>query len=94
MRAVRAGQPGSRPPGALVFPLSVLGYGPAGADLADELASAVQAWAAAGRPGAGSFRISAYRRAGGVPAVPGGAVIERPHTTFVVRRTLLPRRRA
>ena len=88
------GPPGSRPPGALVVPLSVLGYGPAGADLADELASAVQAWAAAGRPGAGSFRISAYRRAGGVPAVPGGAVIERPHTTFVVRRTLLPRRRA
>lgn len=68
-----------------VFQLSVLGYGAAGPDLAAELASAVQAWAVAGRPGAGNFRISAYPRAGGEPVLPGAAIIERPHTTFVVR---------
>jgi protein-L-isoaspartate(D-aspartate) O-methyltransferase len=74
-----------RPAAASVFQLSVLGYGPAGADLAAELASAVQAWAVAGRPEAEDFRISAYPRAGGEPLLPGAAVIQRPHTTFVVR---------
>ena len=74
-----------RPAATSVFQLSVLGYGPAGADLAAELVSAVQAWAMAGRPEAEDFRISAYPRAGGEPLLPGGAVIQRPHTTFVVR---------
>ncbi|MGA2824891.1 MAG: methyltransferase domain-containing protein [Streptosporangiaceae bacterium] len=80
-RKARRGQLAAAP----VFQLSVLGYGAAGPDLAAELASAIQAWAAAGRPGAGNFRISAYPRAGGEPVVPGAAIIERPHTTFVVR---------
>jgi protein-L-isoaspartate(D-aspartate) O-methyltransferase len=78
-----AGEPSG--PVAPAFQLSVLGYGPAGPDLAAELASTVQAWAAAGRPDAASFGISAYPRATGEPVPPVGAVIERPHTTFVVR---------
>ena len=82
---VRPDPGGRQPAAASVFQLSVLGYGPAGADLAAELASAVQAWAVAGRPEADGFRISAYPRAGGEPLLPGGAVIQRPHTTFVVR---------
>jgi len=77
--------PGPKGKGVPVFPLSVLGYGPAGTDLAAELTRAVQGWAAAGRPEAADFRISAYPRAGGKPVPPGGAAIERPHTTFVVR---------
>ena len=85
---------------APAFELSVLGYGPAGPGLAAELTTQVQAWDAAGRPGTGHFRISAYpARPGsagspGSPGFPGspaglpdGAVIERPHTTFVVRAT-------
>ena len=78
-------EPSPHAPAASVFELSVLGYGPAGADLAAELASAVQAWAAAGRPGASDFRVSAYPRDGGEPVLPAGAVIERPHTAFVIR---------
>ncbi len=82
--------PGSPGPGPVpAFELSVLGYGPAGPDLAAGLAAQVQAWDAAGRPGAGDFRISAYPGGPGAWGPPGrrpaGAVIERPHTTFVVR---------
>jgi protein-L-isoaspartate(D-aspartate) O-methyltransferase len=80
-RGVRRGRPAVAP----VFQLSVLGYGEAGPDLAAELTSAVQAWAAAGRPGAGNFGISAYPRTARGPVPPAGAAIERPHTTFVVR---------
>ena len=83
-------EPGSPGPGPVpAFELSVLGYGPAGPDLAAGLAAQVQAWDAAGRPGAGHFRISAYPGGPGARGPPGGrpagAVIERPHTTFVVR---------
>ncbi len=78
-----AGEPSG--PAAPAFQLSVLGYGPAGPGLAAELASTVEAWAVAGRPGAARFGISAYPRATGEPVPPVGAVIERPHTTFVVR---------
>jgi len=85
-------EPGSPEPGPVpAFELSVLGYGPAGPDLAAGLAAQVQAWDAAGRPGAGHFLISAYPAGPGTPGPPGGrpagAVIERPHTTFVVRAT-------
>ena len=102
----RPSEPDSPEP-APAFELRVLGYGPDGPDLAAGLTAHVQAWDAAGRPGTGHFRISAYpARPGsagspgssaspgspGFPGSPGslgglpdGAVIERPHTTFVVR---------
>ena len=95
----RPSEPDSPKP-APAFELSVLGYGPAGPDLAAELTAQVQAWDAAGRPGTGHFRISAYPArpgsagspgssgsSGSPGGLPGGAVIERPHTTFVVRAT-------
>ncbi len=85
-------QPAPGPPGAgpaavgqpPVFELAVLGYGPAGPDLAAELAAQVQAWATAGRPEASDFSISGYPRPG-TAALPAGAIIERLHTAFVVR---------
>jgi protein-L-isoaspartate(D-aspartate) O-methyltransferase len=81
--AVLARPPGGRPgpgmrmgpgmrAGAAGFPLSTLGYGPDGAELA----------------ASDDMRISAYPVAGPSPAPPGvagtGAVIRRQHTTFVV----------
>ena len=81
------GPPGSGPAAAgqpPVFELTVLGYGPAGPDLAAELAAQVQAWAMARRPGGSDFSIGGYPRPG-TATLPAGAVIERPHTTFVVR---------
>jgi protein-L-isoaspartate(D-aspartate) O-methyltransferase len=42
------------------FALSVLGYGPHGPELARKLADLLRAWDAAGRPGTGGLRISAY----------------------------------
>lgn len=80
------GPPGSGPAAggqSPVFELTVLGYGPAGPDLADELAAQVQAWATAGRPGSSEFSISGYPRPG-TATLPAGAVIDRPHTAFVV----------
>ena len=79
------GPPGSGPAAggqSPVFELTVLGYGPAGPDLADELAAQVQAWATA-RPGSSEFSISGYPRPG-TATLPAGAVIDRPHTAFVV----------
>jgi hypothetical protein len=80
----RRGRASSAPP----FELSVLGYGPDGATLAAHLTALLQSWEAAGRPGTGSFRILAYPRPAGGPPRPeagaNGAVVARPHTTFVV----------
>jgi protein-L-isoaspartate(D-aspartate) O-methyltransferase len=80
----RRGRASSAPP----FELSVLGYGPDGAALAAHLTALLQSWEAAGRPGTGSFRILAYPRPAGGPPRPeagaNGAVVARPHTTFVV----------
>lgn len=72
----------ARPPG---FTLCVLGYGPAGAELAAELAGLVGAWDAAGRPGTDGLGITACPKPSR-PAQPTGrgAVISRPHTTFTV----------
>ena len=56
------GPPGSGPAAggqSPVFELTVLGYGPAGPDLADELAAQVQAWAMAGLPEAASSASAA-----------------------------------
>ena len=68
--------PPGRPPAS---ELSVLGYGPAGPDLAAGLAAQVQAWDAAGRPGAGHFRISAYPGGPGASGPPGGPPAWRRH---------------
>jgi protein-L-isoaspartate(D-aspartate) O-methyltransferase len=75
----------ARPARASAFTLCALGYGPAGAELAAELAAQVGAWDAAGRPGTDGLRISACPKPGS-PARPAGhgAVISRPHTTFTV----------
>jgi hypothetical protein len=81
------GPPGSGPAAAgqsPVFELTVLGYGPAGPDLAAELAAQVRAWSMAGRPGGSEFSISGYPRPG-TATLPAGPVIERPYTAFVVR---------
>ncbi|HEY4703292.1 MAG TPA: hypothetical protein VIH64_15460, partial [Streptosporangiaceae bacterium] len=70
------------------FELRVLGYGPDGETLAAQLTALLQSWEAAGRPSTGSFRILAYPRpAGGGPSPEigaNGAIVSRPHTTFVV----------
>jgi protein-L-isoaspartate(D-aspartate) O-methyltransferase len=66
------------------FPLSTLGYGPAGPELAARLAAQIRAWDAAGRPLSADMHISAYPVAGPPPVAPLGAVISRPHTTFVI----------
>jgi protein-L-isoaspartate(D-aspartate) O-methyltransferase len=68
------------------FELSVLGYGPDGAELAANLAALLEAWDAAGRPGTRNFGVRAYSgRAGdGVTPGEGESVLTRPHTTFVV----------
>jgi protein-L-isoaspartate(D-aspartate) O-methyltransferase len=90
------GKRGTRAP-APPFELSVLGYGPDGPALAAELAALIEAWDAAGRPGARNVGILAFPRpAAGDPgpgpapepgpgaAAPGDVIIARPHTTFVV----------
>ncbi len=92
--AVLARPPGGQPgPGMRTapagFPLSTLGYGPDGPDLAARLAAQVRAWDAAGRPVSDDMRISAYPVAGPPPATPGperptDAVIHRQHTTFAI----------
>jgi len=68
------------------FELSVLGYGPDGAELAANLAALLEAWDAAGRPGTRNFGVRAYpgRAGDGVTPGPGESVLTRPHTTFVV----------
>src|ERR1700761_4853161 len=68
------------------FELSVLGYGPDGAELAANLAALLEAWDAAGRPGTGDFGGRAHPgRAGDqVTTGPGESVLTRPHTAFVV----------
>lgn len=81
----RRGPRGPAPP----FELSVLGYGPGGAALAAELAALLETWDAAGRPGTRNFRILAYPQPAGPGPGPGpvaadGAIIARPHTTFLV----------
>jgi protein-L-isoaspartate(D-aspartate) O-methyltransferase len=75
----------ARPARASAFTLCALGYGPAGAELAAELAAQVGAWDAAGRPGTDGLRITACPKPGS-PALPAGhgAVISRPHTMFTV----------
>ncbi|HEY2238882.1 MAG TPA: methyltransferase, FxLD system [Streptosporangiaceae bacterium] len=74
------------------FELSVLGYGPHGAELAANLAALLEAWDAAGRPGTRNFAIRAYpgRTGDEVATGPGESVLTRPHTAFVVYPLDLP----
>ena len=68
------------------FKLSVLGYGPDGAELATNLAALLEAWDAAGRPGTRNFGVRAYPGRAGDGVIPGEgeSLLTRPHTTFVV----------
>ncbi|HEX4258978.1 MAG TPA: hypothetical protein VH089_28070, partial [Streptosporangiaceae bacterium] len=68
------------------FEVSVLGYGPDGAELAASLAALLEAWDAAGRPGTRNFGVRAHpgRTADEVAAGPGESILTRPHTAFVV----------
>ncbi|NJP88371.1 methyltransferase, FxLD system [Nonomuraea sp. FMUSA5-5] len=62
------------------------GYGAGGARLAAELAGHVRAWDEAGRPEAGTLRVEAYPRGTKAPEEPpGGVVLEKRHTTLVLR---------
>jgi protein-L-isoaspartate(D-aspartate) O-methyltransferase len=72
------------------YEVAVRGFGPAGAALAERLAGRVAAWRASGRPPASALAVSAYPRESPdqdvpvLPAGPGQAILERPHTRLVL----------
>jgi protein-L-isoaspartate(D-aspartate) O-methyltransferase len=72
------------------YEVVVRGFGPGGAVLAERLAGRVAAWQASGRPLASALAVSAYPREGPgrdapvVPAGPGQAILDRPHTRLVL----------
>jgi protein-L-isoaspartate(D-aspartate) O-methyltransferase len=74
-------------PGLLA--LAVAGFGPHASTLAAGLVAHVQAWDQAGQPGPAGLHVDAYPRSSAAePApVPGGLLIERPSTRFVVYHT-------
>ena len=80
--------PGPRP-GQLA--LTVAGFGPHGAELGAALAAHVQAWDAAGQPGAARLHVDAYPRSSADEPAPSTAghtlLIERSATRFVVYHT-------
>jgi protein-L-isoaspartate(D-aspartate) O-methyltransferase len=87
--AAGAGGAGTTP-GLLA--LAVAGFGPHASALAARLAAHVQAWDQAGQPGPAGLHVDAYPRSsaaepGDLGPVPGGLVIERPSTRFVVYHT-------
>lgn len=64
--------------------ISVRGWGPRGPGLADELAASAADWAAIGRPGAATLRLTAWPASGPLPpAEPGHLVLARPHVRLV-----------
>jgi protein-L-isoaspartate(D-aspartate) O-methyltransferase len=77
--------PGSRS-GQLA--LGVAGFGPHGSELGATLAGHVQAWDAAGQPGATRLHVDAYPRSAADEPVPStvddALLIERPATRFMV----------
>jgi hypothetical protein len=81
--------PGPRP-GQLA--LEVAGFGPRGPELGAALAAHVQAWDAAGQPGAARLHVDAYPRSSADepdPSTAGHALlIERSATRFAVYHTL------
>jgi protein-L-isoaspartate(D-aspartate) O-methyltransferase len=72
------------------YEVVVRGFGPGGAVLAERLAGRVAAWQASGRPLASALSVSAYPHEGPgqdapvVPASPGQAILDRPHTRLVL----------
>ena len=70
---------------------AVAGFGPHGAELGAALAAHVQAWDAAGQPGAARLHVDAYPRSSAdepAPSTAGHALlIERSATRFVVYHT-------
>ena len=76
-------------PGQLA--LEVTGFGPHGPELGAALAAHVQAWDAAGQPGAARLHVDAYPRSSADepdPSTAGHALlIERPATRFAVYQT-------
>ena len=80
--------PGPRP-GQLA--LAVAGFGPHGSELGAALAAHVQAWDAAGQPGAARLHVDAYPRSSADELDPSAAgdalLIERSATRFMVYHT-------
>ena len=76
-------------PGQLV--LEAAGFGPRGSELGAALAAHVQAWDAAGQPGAARLHVDAYPRSSADepdPSTTGYALlIERAATRFAVYHT-------
>jgi protein-L-isoaspartate(D-aspartate) O-methyltransferase len=72
------------------YEVAVRGFGPGGAVLAERLAGRVAAWRASGRPAASELAVSAYPRespgqdAPAPAARQGQAILDRPHTRFVL----------
>jgi protein-L-isoaspartate(D-aspartate) O-methyltransferase len=71
--------------------LTATGFGENAAELATELATAVRAWEAAGRPGTDGLHIDAYPahaypKETALPDPPPGMILDRPGTRFVVYR--------
>jgi protein-L-isoaspartate(D-aspartate) O-methyltransferase len=71
--------------------LEVAGFGPRGSELGAELVAHVQAWDAAGQPGAARLHVDAYPRSSADEPDPSAAgdalLIERSATRFVVYHT-------
>ncbi len=76
----------TRPPDggqAASFTAWVRGYGPAGDDLAEQLAAAVRSWESAGRPASRAVRIRAYP-ADGAAGGQAAFTVAKPHTRFLL----------
>jgi protein-L-isoaspartate(D-aspartate) O-methyltransferase len=79
--------PSAVPPSERRYPESgivVRGFGPAGADLAERLASRVSGWHDQGRPRASGLSVIAYPLGTPVAARPGQTVLDRRHTRLVL----------
>jgi protein-L-isoaspartate(D-aspartate) O-methyltransferase len=66
--------------------LTAVGFGQHGAHLAAELAAAVRAWDAAGRPGTEGLHVDAYPRPAAARTAREQLILERQWTTFAVYR--------
>ncbi|HEY6294911.1 MAG TPA: hypothetical protein VIX15_04545, partial [Streptosporangiaceae bacterium] len=88
--AVLTAAPGSAEPPQDEAPITLVaaGFGPAGAQLADDLAAQTRAWDQAGRPGVAGLHVDAYPKPAGRSLAPGhnALIIDRPSTLFVVSR--------
>jgi protein-L-isoaspartate(D-aspartate) O-methyltransferase len=78
--AVLANEPG--PDSANV--INVLGYGPAGEQLATRLAGHARAWVAAGQPGSNRLHIDVYPKSTPDGALTGRHIFDKTHTRLAV----------